>query len=147
METKIATSITQSKILIDLGIDVNTADMTYNAIVVSGEDKMLINGWTLNVGLYSAIKDNDFSYRNGYTFPAWSLSALIELMPSATLDSSNDHHYRLRCMEKFTEWHKNIIDAAFEMVKYLLENKNPKSEEEQIKELAELKNELLNSIK
>ena len=51
----IATTIEQSKKLIELGIDVNTADMTYNAIVVSGENKMHINGWTLNVGLYSAI--------------------------------------------------------------------------------------------
>lgn len=127
---QIATTIEQSKKLIELGIDVNTADMTYDAIVVSGEDKMLINGWTLNVGLYSAIKDNDFSYRNGYTFPAWSLSALLGLIKpvnentytiQGTLDGGAIISFEEVTSVAFQE--DNILDAAFEMVCYLLENK------------------------
>jgi len=29
--------------------------------------------------------------------PCWSLAALLELLPAATLDSSDNHCYRLRC--------------------------------------------------
>lgn len=48
--------------------------------------------------------------------PCWSLAALLEVLPSATLDSSDDHHYRLYCNKKFTEWHDNAIDACYEMI-------------------------------
>ena len=48
--------------------------------------------------------------------PAWSLSALLGVLPSATLDSSNDHYYRLGCMRKYTEWYDNAIDACYKMI-------------------------------
>lgn len=48
--------------------------------------------------------------------PCWSLVALLNTLPSATLDSSNDHHYRLHCMERYTEWYDNAIDACVEMI-------------------------------
>ena len=54
--------------------------------------------------------------------PAWSLAALLDVMPSASLDSSDDHHYRLYCMERFTEWYDNAIDACYEMIFKLKEN-------------------------
>lgn len=54
------------------------------------------------------------------TDPCWSLAALLDVLPSATLDSSDDHHFRLRCMEKFTEWHDNAIDTCVEMIEKLL---------------------------
>ena len=31
----------------------------------------------------------------------WSLAALLSVLPSATLDSSNDHYYRVHCMERY----------------------------------------------
>lgn len=48
--------------------------------------------------------------------PCWSLAALLNVLPSSTLDSSDDHHYRLHCMERFTEWYDNQIDACYEMI-------------------------------
>lgn len=53
--------------------------------------------------------------------PCWSLTALLDVLPSSTLDSSDDHHYRLHCMERFTEWHDNPIDACVEMILKLKE--------------------------
>ena len=32
-------------------------------------------------------------------YPCWSLAALMNVLPSATLDSSDDHHYRVHCKE------------------------------------------------
>ena len=63
----------------------------------------------------------DFSINQHDTVSAWSLSALLNVLPSSTLDSSNDHYYRLRCMERFTEWHDNPIDACYEMILKLKE--------------------------
>ena len=48
--------------------------------------------------------------------PCWSLTALLDILPSSTLDSSNDHYYRLHCMGRFTEWYGNPIDACYEMI-------------------------------
>ena len=50
------------------------------------------------------------------TIPCWSLTALLNVLPSATLDSSDDHHYRLYCKEMFTDWYDNPIDASIEMI-------------------------------
>ena len=49
-------------------------------------------------------------------YPCWSLAALLNVLPSATLDSSIDHHYRVHCMGIYTEWHDNSIDACVEMI-------------------------------
>ncbi len=59
----------------------------------------------------------------GEIIPCWSLAALIDVMPSVTLDSSDDHHYRLFCKERFSEWHDNPIDACVAMIEKLNELK------------------------
>lgn len=48
--------------------------------------------------------------------PCWSLTALLNVLPSATLDSSNDHHFRIHCMKRYTEWYDNAVDACVEMI-------------------------------
>ena len=58
-----------------------------------------------------------------YDVPCWSLTALLNVLPSATLDSSDDHHYRLHCMERYTEWYDNPIDACVAMIERLHEQK------------------------
>lgn len=58
----------------------------------------------------------DFSINQYDMVSAWSLAALLNVLPSSTLDSSDDHHYRLHCMERFTEWYDNPIDACYEMI-------------------------------
>ena len=48
--------------------------------------------------------------------PCWSLAALLNVLPSATSDSSNDHHFRIHCMGRYTEWYDNAVDACYEMI-------------------------------
>lgn len=55
--------------------------------------------------------------------PCWSLATLLNALPSSTLDSSNDHYYRLYCMERFTEWYDNAVDTCYEMILKLNEQK------------------------
>ncbi len=55
------------------------------------------------------------------SLPCWSLAALLYVLPSATLDSSDDHHYRVHCNEKFTDWYDNPVDACVAMVEKLHE--------------------------
>ena len=104
----IATSINQSKKLIELGIDRETADMYY----WESEGKEY-----LYVG-----KCNDI---NG--IPAWSLSALMELMPFPSLHNffNNkwrcDIHYEDGDVRKFGKDADSPLDAAFEMMVYVLE--------------------------
>ena len=58
-----------------------------------------------------------------YCIPCWSLVALLNVLPSATLDSSNDHHFRIHCMKRYTEWYDNAVDACVEMIIRLNESK------------------------
>lgn len=63
---KICTSIEQSKKLIELGIDINTADMYYdvNSYGIQSKPEVAIGKiWSKDI-------------------PAWSLTALIELLPN-----------------------------------------------------------------
>ncbi len=55
--------------------------------------------------------------------PCWSLAALINALPSATLDSSRDNYCRIHCMGRFTEWYKNSVDACVTMIEKLNELK------------------------
>lgn len=64
--SKICTSIEQSKKLIELGIDINTADMYYDVNsygIQSKPDVAIGKVWSKDI-------------------PAWSLAALIELLPN-----------------------------------------------------------------
>jgi len=143
MKNKIATTIEQSKKLIELGIDLNTADMTWEKVAKSlTEDSY----WKLIIGLDISIKNNLFSYRNGYVFPAWSLSALLSLLPISvskekgypyylewqfwndnSLRYVNPYSDKRECLVDIYSDHdeklKDYIDTAFEMICYLKENK------------------------
>ena len=68
---------------------------------------------------YEVIRARNEVVETDKYWPCWSLAALINVLPSVTLDSSDDHHFRLRCMEKFTEWHDNAIDTCVEMIEKL----------------------------
>ena len=122
MENKICTSIEQSKKLIELGIDVNTADMDYVPFTNNpAEYDCVINVWNNE-------HEEDW-------IPAWSLSALLELIPDKI--SINNESYYLSFTKKGVEFRgpitwdgqkaktfemDNILDAAFEMVCWLKEN-------------------------
>ena len=121
MNAKHYTSIEMSKKLLELGLSPDTADMHYLKI----------------------IRENDVRYipellldDNEYDIPCWSLGALLELMPKIQEDEDdggcypnlckgwdNDQwHCVYRSSIHITKWYDNPIDAAFEMVCWLLEN-------------------------
>ena len=104
---KAYTDLNQSKKLAEI-LPLESADMYYWC----GED--------LRIGDYRAM-DKDFD------IPCWSLATLLGILSSSTLDSSDDHHYRLHCMKRFTEWYDNPIDAVYEMVLKLNETNSLKS--------------------
>ena len=128
---KICTSIEQSKKLIELGINVNTADMlwTYDFTVND------INGLNV-ISIYLKPEENDI--------PAWSLSALLKLMPPYLFEfergidlniyrNLNGKGWHCSYMPNTIENMKNDkfkqitngndpVDAAFEMVCWLKEN-------------------------
>ena len=126
--SKICTDLEQSRKLVKMKLDKNTADMHYFS---DG-----YNPTKLEVG-YSA--ENAKFYRgteNEYT-PAWSLSALLEIMPSKLGDNTNKIIkselqkkyfcvYGLKLKNIHEEYGNSPIDAVFKMVVWLLENKHIK---------------------
>lgn len=106
---KLCTSIEQSEKLVEIGLDANTADIYY----INGEGKARIGKWN------KIQHDSD-------DVPAWSLSALLGLMPpyySIYRTRSGDYAGAsfLGCEFKISHF-DNSIDTAFEMVCWLLEN-------------------------
>lgn len=122
--SKVCTSLKQSKKLIELGINISTADMHY---VLIDSDKEI---YDVGFGDYIGILPHH---------PAWSLTALLELMPKLYEFENdpddggcqpnlckgwdnNQWHIVYRSSIYITEWHDEPIDAAFEMVVWLKEN-------------------------
>ena len=120
---KICTSIEQSKKLIELGIDTNTADMCYFPLQ----------------GCNGNIHYNLFAHKEIIGIHSWSLSALLGLMPKLYEFENdpddggcqpnlckgwdiNQWHIVYRPSIYITEWYENPIDAAFEMVVWLKKN-------------------------
>ena len=136
MNTKICTDIDQSKKLIKLEVDINNVDMTYVSMKDYGE-----NTYHLTVGKTDVdwAKDElgNLNWNDVYEkyIPAWSLSALLGLMPTddkkdeyyVVAESHSDYHtvsYR-NCWDgcihsEYSE--ESLLDAAFEMVVWLKEN-------------------------
>lgn len=111
---KICTSLEQSQKLVELGIDINTADMYWDYDFIKHE-------------CVPMAMDEHF---DNISIPAWSLSTLLELMPiindstytmRGTLDEgaviSHEEVTCVMCQEK------TPIDAVFEMICWLKENK------------------------
>ena len=136
MNTKICTDIDQSKKLIKLEVDINNVDMTYVSMKDYGE-----NTYHLTVGKTDVdwAKDElgNLNWNDVYEkyIPAWSLSALLGLMPTddkkdeyyVVAESHSDYHtvsYR-NCWDgcihsEYSE--ESLLDAVFEMVVWLKEN-------------------------
>ena len=108
---KICTSIEQSKKLIELGVDVNTADMYW---------------WFSGKRYYiEAMDDGDFNEEEGH-IRAWSLAALLDILPCnlklvlAINDFQGDRKekYVIGSVEhdKYDCFADNPIDACYEMI-------------------------------
>lgn len=110
---KICTSLEQSKQLIELGIDINTSDMywEYNHNIHAYDDiprVVVINNW------------DDVNKKD---FPAWSLSALMHLMPKHYVVEKCSNSYCCYIFSIKGIFANTAVDAAFKMVCWLLENK------------------------
>ena len=143
MKNKITTSIEQSKKLLELEIDLNTADMFYEKMDDEESDY-----YKLCFGKISKALMDDFGY-----IPAWSLSTLMELLPSELelpdmYGGTIKYEIRIRKYSHTNEldlyqiayatnqglsksWHdmvntseqEDLLDVVFEMIVYLKENK------------------------
>ena len=133
MNTKICTSIEQSKKLLSLGLDPSTADMYYGPIGGNPIRFAVIP----NVGKYGK-----------WDMPAWSLTALLELMPPYLFELERGIDLNIYRNINSNGWHvsympNNVIDmqkdnfkqitngnspidAAFEMIVWLIEQKHIK---------------------
>lgn len=100
METCIATSIEQSKKLIELGIDINTADMHYSTWTILNEGEYILSP---NQG--ETIEELQEDYGN-QVIPAWSLSALIQVLPITIVDSWTDYCLMLDIKAKMPRYVK-----------------------------------------
>ena len=117
---KICTSLEQSKKLLELGIDVKTADMFW---FVPADDEGEFDE-EVNViqnkadyCLFEKVMDfNDTPY-----IPAWSLSALLELIPNYVINKTDGTIYA-NLYYNVKSSYNNLVDAAFEMVVWLKEN-------------------------
>lgn len=111
---KICTDIEQSKKLLELGIDPQTADMIYYWF---GSFELNDEWHELHLGT-NRVNDKDIL--------AWSFTALLSILPKGTrlLKSATDDTYHCDCPKgNIDKWFDNPVDAAFEMVCWLLENK------------------------
>lgn len=114
---KICTDIEQSNKLIELGIDINTADMfwlnaNYDEYLqcltpfVCGDDTLDLS---LDIPAWSLSALMEYMNRNGYSISLNCNGALWTIK----FDDSETYHYITCC---------NSLDAAFEMVVWLKEN-------------------------
>ncbi len=90
--SKICTTREQSKRLIELGLNTLTADMTWKDNVPECKPY----GRNLNMKL--------FSTRNEYTYPAWSLNALLKLMPYEIIHNHNTIQFQLYPQPDNNKW-------------------------------------------
>lgn len=100
----ICTSIEQSLKIIELGFDINTADMYYPNRVGSNNYPLPIE-CKMNLPLLSQ------------EIPAWSLSALLKLIPPGNILLRDVLNRKYKCINKVdSDYYDNPLDAAFEMV-------------------------------
>lgn len=113
---RIATSIEQSKKLVELGIDPSTADMSYRPYREEGG----ISDYELDLCPYK--------YASWIGYPAWSLSALLKLLPKienippALIQGNVTNDWYVWYEDKYdTQTHNNPIDAVVEAIEHIFE--------------------------
>lgn len=101
----------QSKRLVDMGVDIRTADMKY---LYYGADRYA------DIPSIGSVEE-----RTGVCdIPCWSSGALLGLLCNYSMDVSEDRHYRLHCNQHFTEWYENLVDACMSMIKFMIAKEN-----------------------
>lgn len=119
---KICTDIKQSKELIELGLDVNTADMYY-----------MYRHWEIDENTFGSQSDASIGFDsvfyygadNGKTYhyiPAWSLTALLDIIPNLTMDKTDKINLTCNPYYHCEVCYNDFVDAVFEMICWLKEN-------------------------
>ena len=117
--SNIATTLEQSRRLLELGLDPKSADMLY---VYFGEDDY-------GLEIANELDDKINKFFNAETIPAWSLSALLELMPKeleivlVKTPVSGEYFFSWWADDNHMgDDYKDPVTTAYEMVVWLLEN-------------------------
>jgi hypothetical protein len=138
---KICTSIEQSKKLIELGIDVNSADLTVTNYPLQDGSRFDFIRCKLPNDTFPSITDG-----KSEKIPAWSLSVLLKLLPSEFEETGSFGTFKYKIdIRKYkstdemdvyqiaygnylignsmgwkdminTGWMEDLLDAAFEMI-------------------------------
>lgn len=121
---KIFTSVPQSKKLIELGVPPETADLWYAeryAGYIDSIGRYIVDDKPVYYPSLTKPSENNYSQDVIKDIPAWSLSALLNLLGEYELDGYGDYT-EVTCA--FTPNMSSIdpIDAVFEMVCYRKEN-------------------------
>lgn len=113
----------QSKKLAKI-LPIESADMTWRQVTNNLTEEFI---WKPTIGLDGAIKENLFSYRNGYILPCWSLSALLKILPSPHLEAYDNDTWVCSVFNKNNHFIDNSygiepVDVCYEMIMKLKEN-------------------------
>ena len=128
---KICTSLEQSKKLIELGVDIYTADMCWTNHLFNA----FLSSWRIESTPPQEYKNllDGFAVRGYLIEPCWSLTVLMKLMPKVSTDGDeiyesypimehDDEGFAVSSPIYNTSYYSEPIDAAFEMVCWLKEN-------------------------
>ena len=111
MKNKICTSLEQSQKLLELGIDVNTADMFWDTLFAKKPEAQIDN--------HHLIDEIDDEHR----VPAWSLSSLLEVMKEPELIRNSEGKWLIRVWYHGYLYSKggydNSVDACVGMIEKL----------------------------
>lgn len=107
--TKICTSLEQAKKLMELRLDINTADMHY-VLIDADEDR-----YDAGLGKYIGVLPH---------YPCWSLTALLDVLPLPQLSKDKLGSSKVGWMVSVYPdngrydscWHDNPVDACYEMI-------------------------------
>ena len=84
----------------------SSADMYYTPPLVKGFTEYLVQ----------PIRKLPIDWEVEQAIPCWSLTALINVLPSLTLDTSDNHYCRVSTMNRSSEWYDNPVDACYELI-------------------------------
>lgn len=145
----ICTNILQSKKLIEIGLDIKTADMHYMYCHWEIDEHTVGDQIDARPGCSPIFYNPDRSDTDPYYIPCWSLGALMDLLPpSIQTGEGMQNHYEIDIRKYWgneenlyqiaygnnrglsEEWHdmintgekENLIDAAFQIICWLLKN-------------------------
>jgi hypothetical protein len=112
--TQICTTIEQSKRLLELGLDVQTSDLSWVAMKLWGDGVEIPE----EERSYFLAKHNDDFFCGRYDVdcvPAWSLHRLIAMLPDRNRDWLTDYCDFKDCSK--------IYDEVISLIEHMIENK------------------------